>query len=352
MTEYVDYFVTMVKTPGAPRRRPWTRYRASREGGGGPERGRGLRWNPLRRPFRLALMGSALGVITWLAMSSWPLSLNLLRFYPKRLGSATAGWAASKDLPMGLRGPVLGRFVRAYGLDMTEAELPLSAYPSLQALFTRRLKPGLRPQDEEIPGAVNSPVDARIIAAGRIEAGQAIQAKGLPYRIGELLKHDPRASRFEGGHYLTLYLSPKDYHRIHVPVRGRVTAVGRVEGELWPVNDASTGHVPRLYERNRRATWVATGTGAAEGLEVAAVAVGATHVGGVELDPRWLDGQDLPRDGNLAVPGLACAPGDDLGLFRFGSTVVLLVGGPEAARWSPARIAGMVKVGQRLGAYR
>lgn len=312
-------------------------------------------WKWLGRTPRIRALlpasAAALGVITWLAMSQWPLSLNLLRLYPKRLGSATVGWAAGLTLPAGLRAPVLGRFARAYGLDLGEAEHPLGDYPSLQALFTRRLKPGARPQDAAAPGYVNSPVDGRIVGCGRIEAGLAIQAKGLAYRIAELLKRDPAAARFEGGHYLTLYLSPKDYHRIHVPLEGRVTAVGRVEGELWPVNDASTAFVPRLYERNRRATWVATGTGPDEGLEVAAVAVGATHVGGVLIDPRWLQGRTLPRDGGFPVPELPCAPGEDLGTFQFGSTVVLLIGGPGADRWRPARTGGQVRVGQRLGAF-
>lgn len=195
-------------------------------------------------------------------------------------------------------------------------------------------------------------MDARIIACGRIERDTAIQAKGLPYRITELLKHDPDAGRFEGGHYLTLYLAPKDYHRIHVPFEGRVTRVERVEGELWPVNDASTGSVPRLYERNRRAAWEAVGTGPDEGLEVAAVLVGATHVGGVILDVRWLDGKALPKDGGFQVPDLPCAPGEDLGTFAFGSTVVLLVGGPKAAAWQPVRTEGDIKVGERLGQFR
>jgi len=307
---------------------------------------------PRTRLTRVMILAPALAVITWLTMSPWPISLALLRFYPKKLGSAVVGWVAGRTLPAGLRPPLLGGFARAYGLNLAEADRPLADYPSFQALFTRRLKAGARPQEAAVPGYLNSPVDARIIACGRIEQGLAIQAKGLPYRIAELLKHEPGAERFEGGHYLTLYLSPKDYHRIHVPIQGRVTAVGRVEGELWPVNDASTGHVPRLYERNRRATWVATGTGADFGLEVAAVAVAATHVGGVLLDGRWLEGRELPRDGGLVVSGLACLPGEDLGTFQFGSTVVLLVGGPDANRWRPLRTSGDVKVGQRLGQFR
>lgn len=306
------------------------------------------------RPSRLRLTALVLvlAVVAWSFMSSWPLSLQLLRFYPKRAGSAVVGWAANRSLPKGMRPALLGGFARKFGMNLGEADRPVEDYPSLQALFTRRLKPGLRPQETPVPGYVNSPVDARIIASGRIEAGLAIQAKGLPYSIAELLKHDPRAGRFEGGHFLTLYLSPKDYHRIHIPIEGQVTAVSRVEGELWPVNDASTGHVPRLYERNRRAAWTATGTGPDAGLEVAAVLVGATHVGGVLIDDRWLAGTSLPKDGGFALPGLPCAPGDDLGTFAFGSTVVLLVGGPEASKWQPLHTDGDVKVGQRLGAFK
>jgi phosphatidylserine decarboxylase len=261
------------------------------------------------------------------------------------------GWAANRALPIFLRQPLLGHFASSYGLNLGEAEQPLLAYESLQSLFTRRLKPGLRPQDSSVPGFINSPVDGRIIACGRIEKDMAIQAKGLPYRITELLKHDADAKRFEGGHYLTIYLAPKDYHRIHVPLNGHVSSVGRVEGELWPVNNASTQNVGKLYERNRRATWVATGTGFDDGLEVAAILVGATHVGGVLIDERWRQGRELPKDGTLAVPELPCEAGQDLGCFAFGSTVVLLISGPKADGWKPVMSDGNVKVGQRLGAF-
>lgn len=304
-----------------------------------------------RRRAAFGLLTGTLGVVVWWLMSGWPLSLHLLRFYPKKLGSAVVGWAANRSIPVSLREPLLGRFARRYGANVDEAEKPLKEYRGLQDFFTRRLRPGLRPQDALVPGALNSPVDARIIAYGEITEGLAIQAKGLPYRVAELLKHDPMAARFEGGRFMTLYLAPKDYHRIHVPLQGAVSAVGRVEGELWPVNDASTGHVPRLYERNRRATWIATGTGPDEGLEVAAVLVGATHVGGVVIAERWLEGRKLPKDGAFPVPQLPCAPGDDLGTFEFGSTVVLLIGGPRAKDWKGLRTEGDIKVGQRLGAF-
>jgi len=307
-----------------------------------------LSWPP---PARFALVLALLWVAYVLLWTPGPFTLRLLGLYPKKLGSRIVGWAATRTLPTSWRAPLLGGFAGHYGINLTEAELPLADYPSLQALFTRRLKAGLRPQADLVPGFVNSPVDGRLIDCGRIEAGLAIQAKGLPYRIGELLKHDPKAARFEGGHFLTLYLSPRDYHRIHVPMAGHVSAVSRVEGELWPVNDASTSHVPRLYERNRRASWTAVGTGPCEGLEVAAVMVGATHVGGVVIDARWLGGRTLPKDGGFTVD-LPCAPGEDLGTFEFGSTVVLLIGGPRASDWCPSRAEGDVKMGQRLGAFR
>jgi len=279
-----------------------------------------------------------------------PLSLRLLGLYPKKAGSAAVGVAARVRLPRSLRRPLLGRFAASYGIDLAEAEKPLREYTSFLDLFTRRLKSGLRPQDPAAPGSLNSPVDGALVASGRVENGTLIQAKGLPYRLDELLASDPLAARFEGAAYATLYLSPRDYHRIHVPCSGRVLAVGRVEGELWPVNEASTAFTPGLYVRNRRAYWIAEGTGEDEGLDVAAVLVGATHVGGVVVDARWLGGRTPGRRDRLVVDGLPCAPGDDLGTFELGSTVVLLVGGARARDFAWVRPHGPVRVGQRLGA--
>ncbi len=279
-----------------------------------------------------------------------PLSLRLLGLYPKKAGSAAVGLLARARLPRAFREPLLGRFAAAYRVDLGEAEKPLADYASFLDFFTRRLKAGLRPQDPSVPGGLNSPVDGALVASGRVENGTLIQAKGLPYRLDELLASDPLAARFEGAAYATLYLSPRDYHRIHVPCSGRVLAVGRVEGELWPVNEASTAFTPGLYVRNRRAYWVAEGSGEDEGLDVAAVMVAATHVGGVVVDARWLGGRTLGRRDRLAVDGLPCAPGDDLGTFELGSTVVLLVGGPKAASFAWSRTHGPVRVGERLGA--
>lgn len=292
-----------------------------------------------------------LSVVIWIGMSSTPLSFQMLRLYPKKSGSAVVGWLASRRLPPPLREVLLGAFVKHYRINLLEAEKELKDYESLQEFFTRRLKPGLRPQSEALPGYVNSPVDGQIIASGRIAKGTILQAKGLPYQVPDLLRHLPTEETFEGGHYLTLYLSPKDYHRIHVPLEGLVNGVARVEGELWPVNEMSTSRVERLYVRNRRSAWLASGTGPDEGLTVAAVLVGATHVGGVILDNRWLEGKELPHNGGFSVEKRPCTPGDDLGTFQFGSTVVLLIGGPKADQWRPIQQEGSVRMGQRLGIF-
>jgi phosphatidylserine decarboxylase len=280
-----------------------------------------------------------------------PLSLTLLGLYPKKPGSAAVGALARLNLPKTLRRPLLGRFAAAYGANLEEADRPLEEYASFLDFFTRRLRPGLRPQAPSAPGGINSPVDGALIASGRVEDGTLLQAKGRPYRLEELLDGDAASAELAGAHYLTLYLAPKDYHRIHVPLSGVCVSVGRVEGELWPVNDASTRFTPGLYVRNRRAYWIARGAGAADGLIVAAVLVAATHVGGVVIDPRWLSGRALPSRGRLDVASLPCAPGDDLGTFELGSTVVLLVGGTKAGAWRPTRGLGPVRVGERLGSF-
>ena len=284
-----------------------------------------------------------------MAPSSMPLSLRLLGLYPKKLGSAVVGVGARWKLSSAQRTKLLGRFAAAYGVNLDEAEKPLEEYTSFLDFFTRRLKPGIRPQAPMGPGGINSPVDGALIAKGPIEDGTLIQAKGLPYRLDELMPDEELTSRFAKGQFVTLYLSPKDYHRIHVPIEGRCLAIGRIEGELWPVNEASTAFTKKLYVRNRRAYWIAEGTGPDAGLTVAVVMVAATHVGGVKIAPRWLGGRTLPRRGRLRVPMLPCAPGEDLGVFELGSTVVMVIGGPEVARWKLERGDGVVRLGERIG---
>ena len=127
-----------------------------------------------------------------------PLSLSLLGLYPKKAGSAAVGALARLALPAGLRRPLLGRFAAAYGANLDEADRPLEEYASFLDFFTRRLKPGLRPQAPPRRAAINSPVDGALIASGRVTEGTLLQAKGLPYRLDELLDGDPLAAGADG----------------------------------------------------------------------------------------------------------------------------------------------------------
>src|SRR5450755_4054637 len=151
-----------------------------------------------------------------MGVSRPPVSLRLLALYPKKAGSACVGALARLPLPRALRRPLLGRFAAAYGANLDDADRPLEEYTSFLDFFTRQLKAGLRPQSPPVPGGINSPVDGSVIAAGRVENATLIQAKGLPYRLDELLAKDPLTGDFAGAAYVTLYLAPKDYHRIHV----------------------------------------------------------------------------------------------------------------------------------------
>ena len=283
---------------------------------------------------------------------STPLPLRLLGLYPKKLGSSLVGLGANATIPPTLRRKLIGGFAARFGADVSEAEKPIEEYRSILDFFTRRLKPGLRPQAAPAPGALNSPVDGALLTCGVADSGTLLQVKGLPYRIDELLPGEPLLPAFASASWATLYLAPRDYHRIHVPLPGRAVAVARIEGELWPVNDMSTRHTPRLYVRNRRAYWIAEGTGPCEGLTVAVVMVAATHVGGVVVDPRWLEaGPALRGRERRALGGLPCAPGDDLGTFELGSTVVVVVGGARAAEWRCTREPGPIRLGERLGGF-
>jgi phosphatidylserine decarboxylase len=219
------------------------------------------------------------------------------------------------------------------GADLSEVELPLRDYPSLNAFFVRRLKPGSRRWPAE-PEAVASPVDGVIGAVGRIERGTAVQAKGRRYSVGELLGAPSEAAAFEGGSFVTLYLSPRHYHRVHAPVGGRIARARHVPGALLPVNAPAVAHVPDLFARNERVLCVID---AALG-PVAVVAVGAYNVARIStaFDPDWggprgwvSNRREGPPRERRYDPPLAVERGAELMAFHLGSTVILLF--PAAA---------------------
>lgn len=270
--------------------------------------------------------------------------IALLSVLPKHALSHGAGWLATRRIPVAWRGAVYRGYSRVFGARHEEAAQPLEAYPTLNAFFTRTLKPGLRPL---APDAIISPVDAAVGAYGVVTAGTLVQAKGHTYSVAALLGDAALAPRFEGGYYSTLYLSPKDYHRIHVPMAGRITAATYIPGALWPVNRAAVSHIPGLFAVNERIVVLLEGE---NGGQMAIVLVGATMVGMTRLafDDLHTNAQRGVVERRAYAPGLPVAPGDELGLFEFGSTVVLVCS-PDAGIIDSLHIGDTVRVGQRLG---
>ena len=155
------------------------------------------------------------------------LLILLLSVLPKHSMSRAAGFLANCTVPRSLRPAAYRAYGRIFGAKVEEAELPLTEYRSVNAFFTRALKPGLRPV---AAGAIVSPVDAAVGAWGPVKDDTLVQAKGRNYSLAALLGDKALADRMEGGTYTTLYLAPKDYHRIHVPVDGAVTQATYIPG--------------------------------------------------------------------------------------------------------------------------
>jgi phosphatidylserine decarboxylase len=279
----------------------------------------------------------------------------VLRRLPQGALSRAFGRLADVPLPPALRGPVIGAFARAVGVDLTEAEQPVEAYPSLNQFFVRKLRPEARTWPES-PEAVASPVDGRFGQVGRVSAGKLIQAKGRVYSLRDLLDEDDQWERFDGGVFATLYLSPKDYHRIHSPTDGIVRRARHVPGALMPVNLPAVEHVPELFARNERLiTYVDGPVG-----RVAVVAVGAYNVGRISaaFDREWNAAPGAShwvtnRPGSAPVtrvydPPVRIHRGDEIMTFHLGSTVVLVFE-PDRVELAPdVRPEAAARLGQSI----
>ncbi|MEO8526937.1 MAG: archaetidylserine decarboxylase [Caldimonas sp.] len=266
---------------------------------------------------------------------------------PKRGLTAFAGRVASRE-----RGATTTRlvrwFVRKYGVDMSEAANPDPAsYPSFNDFFTRALKPGARP----IAAAdLVCPVDGTISQFGAIEKDQILQAKGHRYSTTALVGGDHAlAERFHDGSFATLYLSPKDYHRIHMPADGVLTRMIDVPGAFFSVNPTTARGVPGLFARNERVVCVFES--AVVGTFVL-VLVGATIVG--SMATVWHGVVNPPRvrrvrEWNYADGKVALKQGEEMGRFMLGSTVVLLFGKSAGLAFDPAWTPGRaIRLGEAM----
>jgi phosphatidylserine decarboxylase len=277
--------------------------------------------------------------------------------------SALVGWSASRTVPSRLRGLAYRAFARAVGANLDEVELALTEYPSLGDFFARRLHHGARVPDAT-PGAIISPCDGVIAARGIASEGTLVQAKGRNYQLAQLVADPALAARLTGGPYETIYLSPRDYHRVHVPVDARVLGYDYLPGALWPVNPRVAARRNALLSRNERVVFRLYSRGLGH---FALVMVGASGVGNIRLAPAlgghagavdsaaWRAAHE-PRRVELApgsraeAAGIPLARGDELGAFRLGSTVVLVFepGKVELA----GEVGAALRFGERIGAHR
>ncbi|MGJ8693222.1 MAG: archaetidylserine decarboxylase [Thalassotalea sp.] len=233
-----------------------------------------------------------------------------------KVAAAEAGWVTTKAINM---------FIKAYGINMAEAKLKNATdFKTFNDFFTRELADGARPIDND-PSTLCYPVDGAISQQGKIEQGQLIQAKGFNYSLTTLLGGDEKtAAPFQDGDFSCIYLAPKDYHRIHMPMAATLREMIYVPGDLFSVNPLTANNVPNLFARNERVVCVFdTPNGA-----LAMVLVGATIVASIET--TWAGtitppaGKDIfrwtyPASGEAAI---TFAKGDEMGRFKLGSTVV------------------------------
>lgn len=250
-----------------------------------------------------------------------------------------------------LKNPLIKWFVKQYQVDMSEAQVEdPTAYENFNAFFTRALKDGARPLDET-PGTVLCPADGAVSQLGPIEHGRLFQAKGHSFSAVELLGGDTeRAAPFMGGEFATIYLSPKDYHRVHMPLAGTLKEMVYVPGRLFSVNQTTAENVPELFARNERLVCIFD----TERGPMAVVLVGAMIVAAIET--VWA-GQVAPparalkttRYDAAARGPIELAKGAELGRFKLGSTAIVLFG-PNQVKWAEHMVAGSAtRMGERLG---
>ena len=271
--------------------------------------------------------------------------MRLMSFLPKSALSTAVGWLTRLSAPPALHQRAMRRFARAYQINLDEAEHPIEDYKKFSDFFSRKLKTGLRTL-EGGSNVVVSPVDGALSRAAYVDNGQCIQAKGVSFPLEKLLMDAKQAQCFEGGAYATIYLAPRDYHRIHAPLGGTIEGFAYIPGEFWPVNAASVRLKDALFCINERLiTYLNTPLGRCAVVKVGATCVSrirasytdrVTHTGGKQAHHTF----ETP---------LKIEKGDELGAFEMGSTVVMVFE-PSSFRWDETLQPDQpVQWGNRLG---
>lgn len=266
-----------------------------------------------------------------------------LKLLPKNLLSRFVGFLASK----GISKIAIRWFAKRYKINLDEASQPISEFKTLNQFFTRTLKDGARPVAEpENPKAVVSPVDGKIAQWGKIENGRMIQAKGRYYTVQELIGNAEEAEPYINGQFMTIYLAPTDYHRIHHYTDGDIEGFRYVPGTLFPVNPFSVANIENLFPINERLTTFMDSAGK----KSAIVKVGATIVGKIKVTYSDVESNISKKvQAEKYTDKKKVSKADELGLFAMGSTVVLLFPEKGFKFIDPLPADSRFKVGELLG---
>jgi phosphatidylserine decarboxylase len=267
-------------------------------------------------------------------------AVQILRALPRTRVSRAVGRLCEASLPAGVSRAVVGLYVKAYRVDMDECQPREGAYESFDQFFTRELKPGQRAICSNAR-EIASPADGKIEAIGPVDLEGTLLVKKQMYRVDELIGDAADAERYRGGQFAIVYLSPRDYHRVHAPAPGAVVRVRSMPGDLFPVNSIGERHVPSLFSKNRRVAIVidTPALGRVTVVMVGAIIVGRITVGAVP-------GDDVPLGDHLIEPPLPVRKGDEIGVFHLGSTAIVFVERGVVAPF--ARGVGPVQLGQSL----
>ncbi|MDD7986775.1 archaetidylserine decarboxylase [Lentisphaera marina] len=271
--------------------------------------------------------------------------LTLLNLLPKNLLSRFIGFLANLSISKAF----VPWFAKRYKINLDEAEKDISDYPTLNQFFTRHLKAGVRPIHKlDDPSNVVSPVDGKIAQMGDIVNGSMIQAKGLDYQLNHLIGSTLEAEAYQDGYYMTIYLAPTDYHRMHHYATGLIQKMRVIPGRLFPVNVFAVNNVRNLFPINERITTYIENK---FGQKSAIVKVGATVVGKIKLAYHKAESNKGLAMAKTFESPIEVTKGDELGYFAMGSTVVMLFEKGSFKVNEKLQAGDAVRMGEDLGTF-
>ena len=277
---------------------------------------------------------------------SGELFVALQRLLPKHTLSRLIAKLAESENPS-IKNLLIKRAIKTFDINMNEAITDdIESYKSFNAFFTRKLKSDLRPVDKAV-NSIISPADGAISQAGKISKNKILQAKNVDYSLNQLVGDTLQGKRYENGEFATIYLSPKDYHRVHIPADGQLLSTRYIPGELFSVNQTTAELVPGLFARNERLVCEFTSQTLGH---FSVILVGAMLVAGIETVWSGMEkpGPGAVRDTDYSDQNITFSKGDEIGRFKFGSTVILLFPENSVALEKHIQCSNLVNMGEKF----